>query len=218
MTSMRTDTATARPYGLACAAGAAVSVTAAIVTQAFQAGTSVSTHALTYPWESGEAVLFYPTIALAQVLLALGVVGLRRSAATGASRAGAAGVWLALAGTLAIAAGDVASAILRHDRVEDGWAKVALTLYGAGTVAMAIGFLLAGAATLRAGVWRDWRRFAPLAIGLCAVALGPLQFSGVFALGIGVFSIAFGALGLAVAGPPAPFTEPSRARHHSAVL
>jgi hypothetical protein len=218
MSNMRTNTDAARPYGRACAAGAIAMVVLAATTQWVQSDTDISTHQLSYPWWSEGAVFFYLATAAATALLALGIVGLARRGVTGESRSGAAGVWVALAGTLLILAGDLATIPLRHERIEQGWPKAVLALFGTGTVLTAIGFLLAGAAILRAGIWQDWRRFAPLAIGVCAVALVPIQFTGVLALGIGVYSLAFLALGVALAGRPAAFTDVSPARHQSAVL
>ena len=62
----------------------------------------------------------------------------------------------------------------------------------------AVGLVLAGWATLRAGVWQDWRRFVPLTIGVVTFALIGLQFTKALPTGVAVYSLGFAALGLAL--------------------
>jgi hypothetical protein len=67
-------------------------------------------------------------------------------------------------------------------------------------VLSAVGLLLAGWATLHAGVWRHWRRFVPFAIGLVTVALIGLQFTKALPTGVAVYSLGFVAFGVALQG------------------
>ena len=63
--------------------------------------------------------------------------------------------------------------------------------------------LVVGVAVLRAGVWRGWRRWAPLACGLVLpLSFGPAAIWGHAAMGAAFCpgtALAFGALGLALA-------------------
>src|SRR5262245_27607978 len=71
-------------------------------------------------------------------------------------------------------------------------------LYGISTNIMGLGFLIAGAGTLRAKIWSGWRRWMPLAIGIATfVELTPLVFAGfVWArLAIAFWFLLFAALG-----------------------
>lgn len=42
---------------------------------------------------------------------------------------------------------------------------------GVGTVLTAVGLIMAGATTLRSGVWSGWRRYTPLVLGVWMVAM-----------------------------------------------
>lgn len=190
----------ARLLGRACVAGASLAVILSATTQAVQADTDIPTHQLSYPWWSEAAVLFYLLAAASQLLLTAGVLGLRRRGVAGSSRAASLALLAALTGTALIVVGDLASIPLRHELIDSGWPRVVEAVFGVGTVLSTIGFLIAGRATLRAGVWHDWRRFTPLAIGIWSVALVGLQFTPLLPTAVGVYALCFLALGVALAG------------------
>ncbi len=187
----------------------------AATTQVVQADTDVATKQLSYPWWSAAAIVFYPLAAACQVLLIAGIVGLRRRGVTGSSRWGGIGLAGALVGSVLILIGDLATVPFRNDRIDGGWPLVIEYTFAAGTVLMAIGFLLAGRAALQAGVWRDWRGYVPLAMGLSSVVLIGAPFTGVFPVAIGIFSACFLALGVALSSAgrsaPAPHASAQRA-------
>lgn len=206
----------AQLLGRACVAGATVAVILAATTQAVQTDTDIPTHQLSYPWWSEAAVLFYLLAAGSQLLLAAGVLGLRRSGVAGTGRSADLGLLAALAGTALIAVGDLATIPLRHELVDSGWPRVVEAIFAVGTVVSTLGFLVAGRATVRAGVWTDWRRFTPLAIGIWSVALVGLQFTSLLPTGVGIYGLCFLALGVALAGsghraPVAPRAGAQRA-------
>ncbi len=203
MSNTSANSRSARTAGRACAVGAALMVVLAATTQAVQTDTDIPTHQWSYPWGSRDAVVFYLLAAAGQALLAAGIAGLRRRGVVGASRAGSRGLAAALAGTALLAIGELASIPIRHQLVDDGWPHVVEAVFGAGTVLTAVGFLLAGAATMRAGVWRDWRRFTPLAVGIWSVALIGLQFTPALPAAVGVYSLCFLAIGVALGGAEA---------------
>ena len=190
-----------RAAGTACATGGLVLAVGAFLTQIVQASTSVSDQLWRYPWTSGASVVTSLVWAVGQALLVLGVVGLRRSGAAGATRMARVGTALAIAGTALILAGHLASIPVRDETVHDTAAQLVGGAFGLGTALTAIGMLLAGRATLRAGRWHDWRRFTPLAVGAWSLALLGLQLTPALPSAVGLYAICFTALGVALAAP-----------------
>jgi hypothetical protein len=60
-----------------------------------------------------------------------------------------------------------------------------------------VGFLVVGRATLRAGVWHDWQRFTPLAVGiwLTALTLLSLAVPKVLHGGVGLYGVCVQSVG-----------------------
>ena len=87
----------------------------------------------------------------------------------------------------------------RHDRRRhSSLAAILLT---------AAGFLLAGIATLRARLWRDWRRFTPLSVGIASCALLGLNTTHALPAGVAVYGVCLFALGVALYTEPAPTAD-----------
>jgi hypothetical protein len=187
-----------RLAGPTCIAGATVVAVGAFVTQAVQASTNASDQVWRYPWSSDTALALSSLWAVAQVCLLVGLVAFRRSGAAGRTRAAAIGVSAALLGTSLILVGHLASLPIRDESIHATWPQIVGGVYGAGTVLTAIGFLLAGRATLQSRIWRGWRRFTPLATGICAVALIGLQVTAALPFAVGVYALCFAALGAAL--------------------
>jgi hypothetical protein len=189
---------------VACTVGAAVLTAGGVATQVVAAGTSVSKESWRYPWSSATFVALTIVFALAQCLLVVGVLGLRRSGVAGTGRIAVVGLAAAVAGTALIVVGHLASIPARDSTVDDAGALVAGLAFFLGTVLSAVGFLMAGAAALRTAASRDARRFVPLAIGIWAVAMLGLQFTPFLPTAAAVFSALFIALGVALLRPPKP--------------
>ena len=68
----------------------------------------------------------------------------------------------------------------------------------------AIGFLVAGVATVRAARWNGWRRYAPLATGVWMVAMLPLMATPALAAAVTVYGLLLLAVFVAVVTAPAP--------------
>ena len=64
-----------------------------------------------------------------------------------------------------------------------------MSLFGIGTLALAIGLVLAGIGSLRCMKRAAWARFAPLALGIWIVLMIPLQFTSALAVTVGVYSV-----------------------------
>jgi hypothetical protein len=89
-------------------------------------------------------------------LVLVGIIGLRRSGATGQHRWGTAGLTLAAIGRILFIAFEIASIALGSDD---------LPVFPLAVVSTGIGMTLGGAAIASAGRGRRWSRFAPLAMG-----------------------------------------------------
>jgi hypothetical protein len=184
--------------------GAVVLTLGGVATQVVAAGTPVSDKVWHYPWQSGTFVAITILFAVAQTLLVGGAVGLRRSGAGGPGRNARAGLALAVTGTALIAVGHLVSIPVRDQLVDDVGAVAAGLVFFLGTVLSAVGFLLAGAATLRTTRWRDARRFIPVAIGIWAAAMLGLQFTPFLPTAAAVLTALFVALGIALMRPATP--------------
>jgi hypothetical protein len=191
-----------RIAGRACACGATLGVALGLTTQLVQASTDVPKDQWSYPWWSGASISFWLVAALAHALIVVGVIGLRRSGAAGTTRAARLGLAAALGGTGLVVAGHLVSIPIRNQTIHDTWPQVVGGVFGIGTMLVAIGLLLAGRATLRQRNWDDWRRFTPLAAGVWAAALIPLQLTPVLPSALAIYALLFVAIGVALSSQP----------------
>ena len=198
------DPEAVRRAGRACAAGASILAIGGFATQVVQASTTVSDQAWSYPWSPDTSILISLLWAVGQALLVVGVLGLRRSGAAGTTPAAHAGLVTAVAGTAMLLVGHLASLAVSHQSVDDTGPQIVGAVFGIGAALSAIGLLLAGRATLRAGVWHGWRRFTPLAAGVWVVALLGLQFTAGLPSAVAVYALCFLALGIALSAEAAP--------------
>ena len=119
-----------------------------------------------YPWSSAALVPMSILGAVLHVLVFIAVLGFARSGLAGPSRSAHIGLFLALAGTALLFVGELASIPVRDQRVDDTGATIVGAIFGIGVLLSAVGFIAAGLATARAGLWQSWRRFTPLATGI----------------------------------------------------
>jgi len=115
-------------------------------------------------------------------------------------------VALAVAGTALLVVGELASIPIRDAKVDDTSAAIVGTVFGLASIALMVGFLVAGWATLRAGRWHGWRRFTPLATGLWLVVLQPVVLVAPTLLhaGVGVYGACLLAMAVALYTDHAP--------------
>lgn len=182
-------------------AAAATAVAGAVVALILQPTTTISTDMWRYPWSSsGAFVAFSILSAIIHGLVAAGLVGFGRSGAAGRSRAAVAGVALTVGGTAGLTVGELLSISIRDAAVDDTSATIVGAFFGLASLASTIGFLLAGWATLRAGVWHGWRRYPPLATGVWLVALTPISLIAPTLLhgGVGIYGLCILALAIAL--------------------
>ena len=96
-------------------------------------------------------------LAVGQLLVVAGVVGLARAGIAGTG-------WLAKLGLPAAGVGCLLICVAQLVMLFS--VDVGEAIIGTGTPLTGLGMILAGAGVLRAGRWRGWRRFVPLACGL----------------------------------------------------
>jgi hypothetical protein len=101
---------------------------------------------------------------------------------------------LALIGTALLFAAELAAIPFAAQSQSDTGPAIVDSVFGVATILTAIGMLLAGKATLQAGLWRDWRRFTPLVVGLWSLVLIGVTFTHAAWAGIAVYGLCFLAL------------------------
>ena len=189
------------------AAGAGIAVAGAVLAFGIQPNTDISVDMWRYPWSSsGAFVAFSVFTAALHSLIIVGLVAFGRSGAAGRSRAATRGVALAVAGTALLVVGELASIPIRDAKVDDTSAAIVGGVFGLASIALMVGFLVAGRATLRAGRWHGWRRFTPLATGLWLVVLIPVSTAAPTLLhgGVGVYGACLLAMAVALYTDTAP--------------
>jgi hypothetical protein len=178
---------------------AATAVAGAVVQFGVQPSTDISDDMWRYPWSSsGAFVAFSLFSAVLHGLVAVGVLAFGRSGAAGRSRAATGGVALAVTGTVLLLAGELASIPIRQAEFDASSAGIVGAVFGLASILSAIGFLLTGWATLRSGVWHDWRRFTPLVTGIWTTALVGLAFTKALPGSVGIYGVCLLAMAIAL--------------------
>ena len=193
-------------------AGATTAVAGAVLFFGMQPVTDLSDEMWRYPWESsGAFVAFSIFSAFLHALVAVGIVAFGRSGAAGRSRAATTGVALAVAGTALLLVGELLSIPIRDAQVDDTSATIVGAVFGVAGILSMIGFLVLGRATLRSGIWHDWRRYTPLVTGvwLCAMTVLPFAFpTGLHGM-VGAYGLCLLAIAVALYTDPTPAADRS---------
>ncbi len=196
--------------GVALIVGGAVQADGGILTAAYRGDSPVNDDLLRYPWHGASAAATTITWGVTQAMIMAALVVFARSGATGTSRAGRIGPWLAVCGAALFTLGHVATLASLDATIDDGAGTLVMGLFGLGTLFNIAGFLLAGVAMVRSGRWSGWRRYTPLALGIATVVLTPLQFTSLLPVAVAVYSLTVLALGVAMVleGDPGPAAVP----------
>lgn len=183
------------------AGSAVIALAGAVLALALQPTTSVSDDLWRYPFSSsGAFVAFSAVSAVLYGLVMNGLVAFGRGGAAGRSRSATVGVAAAVIGTALFLVGQVASIFIRDARFDDTEAQIVIACFALGSFISMIGFLLAGRATARAGIWDGWRRFTPLATGLWLVVLNvlPVAVPALLNAGVGIYGLCLLAVAVAM--------------------
>lgn len=200
-----------RRAGLLGAVGGALTVISGVVVQGVvQPASDVSDEMWSYPWSSGALVAVSLVYAAFHALVFIGVLGFARSGVAGPGRGARVGTVVALTGTAVLFAAELLSIPVADQRMDDTGAGLVGACFGLGSVLSAIGFIVAGIATVRDGRWDGWRRFVPLGTGIWLAALVALAATPALAIGVTLYGLFLVALGVALWTQPTPSTPRPR--------
>jgi hypothetical protein len=204
----RRETKSLRTAGISCIVGAAATTLGGIVVQGIvEPATTVSDHRWSYPWSSGALVPVSILWAALHVLIFVGVLGFARTGVAGHSHSARLGTALALVGTALLFVGELASIPIRDQHTDDTGAVIVGGIFALAILLTAVGFLTAGIATVRARLWRGWRRFTPLTTGIVTFALLGLNVTKALPTGVAIYGLCMLALGVALYTQPTPESE-----------
>jgi hypothetical protein len=178
-------------------------VLGAIIQLIVQPSTNISDEMWSYPLSSRALVPMSVLYAAIHVLVIVGIVGVQRSGMAGPTKAARRGLTTAVAGTVFLLVGELASIPIRGDRVEDTGAAIVGGIFGLGIGLSAIGLLTAGWASRTTGHWTQWRRYSLLSAGAASAAILPLQFAHALSAGVGLYGLGLLAITVAL------YTQPS---------
>jgi hypothetical protein len=200
-----------RRAGLLGAVGGALTAISGVVVQGFvQPASDVSDEMWSYPWSSDALVPVSLLYALFYALIFAGILGYARSGVAGPGRSARVGTVLALTGTAVLFAAELLSIPIADKRVDEAGSVLVTVCFALGTLVSAIGFIVAGVATVRAGQWNGWRRFVPLATGIWLAVLNGLAPTPALASGVTLYGLLVTALGVALWTQPTPSTPRPR--------
>ena len=201
-----------RRAGIAFIVGASITAIGGAVVQGIvQPSTTVSDEMWSYPWSSDALVPISLLWASAHLLIIAGLLGFRRSGIAGPSRTATVGLTLAVIGTSLLFVGELASLPFRYQHVDDTGPAIVGGVFGIATLVSAVGLLMAGKATLRAGLWTDWRRYTPLFAGLWTLTLVGLALTKALPAAVGIYGLCLLALAIALYTRPVPSASVRRA-------
>ena len=139
--------------------------------------------------------------ALTHLLTLCGALGLARSQVVGGTRSGRLGTRLAIVGMAALIPCELAFVPFASSTDSDPGPMLASAAIGLSSVVAAVGFVMAGVAVLRAGIWVGPARVLPLLAGIWVfIGMTPLIIADgrLFYLGIGSWNALLAALGWAL--------------------
>jgi hypothetical protein len=207
------ETTTLRRFGLLGAVGGALTAVSGLVVQGIiQPASDVSDEMWSYPWSSEALVPVSLVYAVFHALVFVGILGFGRSGVAGPGRSARVGTVLALAGTAVLFVAELLSIPIADQRLDDTVAGLVGAGFGVGTLLSAVGFIVAGIATVRAALWDGWRRFVPLATGIWLAAMVFLAATPALAIGVAVYGLLRTALGVALRTQPTPSTPRPRSQ------
>ncbi len=190
-----------RRSGLLCAAGGLVGGLGAVFTALYPP--AVPDTQMSYPYTPTGFVVAEIVWAVCFAAILVGTIGLAVSGATGTSRTGLRVAGIGIAGVTLF---DLTFAFLADAPMDDPAGMVMGIGIWLSSVVAGVGYVLAGLAVRRAGLWQGWRAAVPLVCGLYVfLVLLPIPLMGVsIHWPIGGWCLCFAALGVALAQERVP--------------
>jgi hypothetical protein len=192
--------ATVRGLALAGALGGALTAASGLLVGVVVGPAStVAPDRWSYPWTPSALVVASAVYAVLHLVVVAGLVALHRSGLAGPGRAARGGLLAAGAGLVVLAVAELASIPFATASVDEAGGVGAV--FGLANLVAAVGLVVAGLATVRAGRWPGWGRWTLLVSGIVLVLVLPLPAvsATLLALGVGVWGIATTVFGLALA-------------------
>jgi hypothetical protein len=198
-----------RRAGLACVAGAALTLAGCVVMAVAQATSDVPDDLYRSPLSHDLFVGFAVYAALTHLFILAGVIGLASHEASGAGRATRLGLQAVIAGTALLFFCEWATIPLVDQHESAAWPMTVDSVFGVATILATGGMIAAGVAIVRAHRWDSWRRYAPLTCGLLSLVVIPVQFTSAIWVGVGIYGLGYAVLGTALSTEPTAHAEPS---------
>jgi hypothetical protein len=202
-------TSSLRRAGLACVAGAALTLAGCVVMAIAQATSDVPEDLYRSPLSHDLFVAFAVYAALTHLLILAGVTGLASNEASGADRAARVGLHAVIAGTALLFFCEWATIPLVDQHESAAWPTIVDSAFGLATILATGGMIAAGVAIVRGHRWDSWRRYAPLTCGLLSLVVIPVQFTSAIWVGVGIYGLGYAILGTALSTEPVAHAEPS---------
>ncbi len=186
--------------GRAATASGLLGIAAGAVTLAYPAG--VPSDQWSYPFPTGVQWASSVVLALAHALTAAGFIGIVLADPHRRSRTAAIGLWVAVAGFVLLTLCELASGAIGDQAVTSTAAENVSAAFGIGSMATALGSVVAGVIVIRAHVWTGLSRWMVLASGtLMIILVTPALIIGDLwprTLALMLWSLTFVPLGLTI--------------------
>jgi hypothetical protein len=185
-----------RRGGAALLAGATLNVAGCIVAVASTATSHVPSDLARAPMTHNGAIAVYVLGAIAEALIATGVLWLRRSGLAQA-RAATVGLGVVIAGTVLLSVCNAASIPIEDQLNNSTAASWVWSGFAVGSILAVVGMITAGLSISARTGGRTWHDNAPLICGLLSLLLLPLESTNIVWLGIAIYALAYIILGVA---------------------
>jgi hypothetical protein len=202
-------TSSLRRAGLACVAGAALTLAGCVVMAIAQATSDVPDDLYRSPLSHDLFIVFAVYAAITHLFILAGVIGLARHEAFGAGRATRVGLQAVIAGTALLFLCEWATIPLVDQHESAASATIVDSVFGLATILAMGGMIAAGVAIVRDHRWDSWRRYAPLTCGLLSLVVIPVQFTSAIWVGVAIYGLGYAVLGTALSTEPVAHAEPS---------
>lgn len=177
---------------------AGIQLDGGLLAASLRASSPVPDDHLNFPLSGSVATSAEAVWGAGQLAFLVTLEAFRRRPVLTSSRTGRIGGLVALVGGILFAGGHLACMLFPNALTSDPAGVTAVSMFAAGSVFTAAGFLTAGVAVLRWGAWTAWRRFTPLLVGVWMLVMIPLQFTGLLQVAVGVYAATVVCFGLAL--------------------
>ncbi len=159
---------------------------------------TVAPERFSYPLDSGPFAVIQAWFVVQHLGLLVGIMALGAVGVAGRGRSARVGQVLAVVGMGMLTATEAVAILAAGQVVTSGAVALLNVGYGLSSTLVGIGLVMVGVGVLRTQLWRGWRRFLPLALGIYVFVPMTPALSGPFVaarLAISGWMLLFGLLG-----------------------